>query len=637
MSAIAGIVQFDGAPIEPGLTEKMTAAMARRGPDGVAHWVKGAVGLGQCMLRTTPESLDEIQPLTNEDESLVLAMDGRIDNLEDLRRELLARGAALRDRTDAELLLRAYETWGEDCPDRIIGEYVFFVWDARRRQLFGARDPGGTRHFYYHEGDGWFAFGSEIKGLLALGRIAPELNESRLLDYLVDDFDRDDEIGTFYRGVNRLPAGHAMRVTAQGATIWRHWNPGTLPPRTFASLDECAEAFLDQLRIAVKCRLRSNGPVAAMLSGGLDSSSIVGLIAKEFRDELKEPLHTISLIRDDRENCPDWRAIREVVKDRWLRPTIIASDLPTETNRSFLDRLAEADEPFWLTHGGLHAEIVYGAAADKGCKVVFDGAAGDLLFYGLDRSLDAIFRKRLFGLLPSVFAASRRHGLGTAESARTIARVWLASVAPAAVHEAYRRRQNQRAARAGDLALLRAETALKLRTERYASRYREKERLRDGNDQMRHAANFTSGLLSFAHEVGGEVALSCGVEPRSPLSDRRMIEFAIQMPVEAKLFAPWYKHTLRRCMQGMLPEPVRWRRTLGGNPGWKFYEGVSNEMLGAFANTEDLSRLYERLDKWVDADALKTASCSGSFESRFTLFRIAALSRWLIRRGLANA
>src|SRR5450759_202276 len=107
MSGIAGIIRFDGGLVEHGLIEKMTAAMPYRGPDGINHWVRGSIALGQCMLRTTPESLEETQPLTNEDESLVLVMDGRVDNWEELRRELLGRGAVLRNRSDAELVLRA--------------------------------------------------------------------------------------------------------------------------------------------------------------------------------------------------------------------------------------------------------------------------------------------------------------------------------------------------------------------------------------------------------------------------------------------------------------------------------------------------------------------------------------------------
>ncbi len=105
MSGIAGIIHFDGKPVEPGLIEKMTSAMAHRGPDGINHWVKGSVALGQCMLRTTPESLEEHQPLTNEDESLVLVMDGRVDNWEELRQGVAGARRVLRNRADAELVL----------------------------------------------------------------------------------------------------------------------------------------------------------------------------------------------------------------------------------------------------------------------------------------------------------------------------------------------------------------------------------------------------------------------------------------------------------------------------------------------------------------------------------------------------
>ena len=221
MSGIAGIIQFDGRRVQRAEIEKMTGAMVDRGPDGINHWVSDSVGLGHCMLLTTPESREENQPLANEDESLVLVMDGRVDNWLDLRRELIEHGAILRTRSDAELVLRAYEVWGEACVDRVIGECVFFVWDSRLQILFGGRDAAGTRHFYYHEGKGWFGFASEIKGLLTLGRIEQRLNKSRLVDYLLEEFERDDEIGTFYQSIVRLPAGHAMRVGAGGVKTWQ--------------------------------------------------------------------------------------------------------------------------------------------------------------------------------------------------------------------------------------------------------------------------------------------------------------------------------------------------------------------------------------------------------------------------------
>jgi len=150
MSGIAGVIRFDGGPVEPGLVEKMTTAIAHRGPDGIRHWIRGSVALGQCMLRTTPESLEEDQPLTNEDESLVLVMDGRVDNWEELRKELSGRDTSLRDRSDAELVLRAYEAWGQECLAHIDGDFALVIWDARRQIAFCARDRMGNKPFHYH-------------------------------------------------------------------------------------------------------------------------------------------------------------------------------------------------------------------------------------------------------------------------------------------------------------------------------------------------------------------------------------------------------------------------------------------------------------------------------------------------------
>ena len=635
MSGIAGIIRFDGAPVEPGLVEKMTAAMPYRGPDGINHWVKGPVALGQCMLRTTPESLEETQPLTNEDESLVLVMDGRVDNWEELRRELLGRGALLRTRSDAELVLRAYEVWGEACPDRIIGEYAFFLWDARQQRLFGARDAPGTRHFYYHRGNGWFGFASEIKGLLALGLIEPRLNEERLLDYLVEEFDRDDQVGTFYQDIHRMPAGHAMTVTARGVNSWRYWNPGNLPALHFASLDDCAEAFLEQLRVAVRCRLRSIGPVGAMLSGGLDSSSIVGLVSKEFRSAFAQPLKTFSLVRDDRENCPDWNSIQAMLKDDWLDPSVIDSARASEVSQSYLERPRTTDEPFAFTHGFTY-DLVYQAAGKAGCRVVLDGMAGDLLFYGFTRSMSALLGRKAYTRLPGMLAAYRRHGIDgrITDFARPLA----ASVAPEGVRAVYRRIRDRREVRRGDLKQLHRETA-----RRYLSLKRSQRNAaaghRSDNDQVAHARMFTSGLLSFGHEVYGQLALSKGVEPRSPFSDRRMIEFAIQMPVEAKLAMPWYKQLLRKGMAGILPEDVRWRTDIGGHPGWRFYERLIDGSAQTDAPIWNSDRLPGHLSPWIDAANLKQGpgifAPGNEYDEKFKLFRLAVLAQWLSTRQLA--
>jgi len=643
MSGIAGIIRFDGAPVEVGLVEKMTSATHYRGPDGIHHWVKGSVAMGQCMLHTTPESLDEKQPLTNEDESLVLVMDGRVDNWEELRKELLGRGVVLRNRSDAELVMRSYETWGEDCLRKIIGEYVFFIWDNRQRRLLGVRDAVGTRHFYYYAGKGWFAFSSEIKGLLELEHIDKRLNESRLLDYLVVQYDRDDEIGTFYKGIYRLPAGHAMSVSQEGIKTWRYWNPENLPTNHFSSLDECAEAFLEQLRVAVSCRLRSIGPVGAMLSGGLDSSSIVGLICKEFRDSLHQPLKTFSLIREDRENCPDWKSIQEMLKSDWIEPIIITSANAEHGCQSYIDNIQNLNEPFSLSEGFTDS-LVYESARKNDCRVVLDGMAGDMLFYDAGRSIDVIISQKMFSKIPDLLGAYRRHDIenGLQQVLWNILRM----VSPKKLRTIYQK-LHMKYKMAGITAemvpgdnfnFLHQEIAKQLLKSKN-SLYREKKlQLNSSNDQSIHAQFFTSGMLSFAHEVNGQIALSKGVEPRSPFSDRRMIEFAIQMPVEAKLFSPWYKHVLRQSMEGILPEAVCWRREIGGHPGWKFHQQFIHKMAQIAPDIWNREHIISTLDGWIDRSKFvrlwNEYDTSGDYCAGFNLFTLAILSQWMITRKL---
>ncbi|RWQ39572.1 MAG: asparagine synthase (glutamine-hydrolyzing) [Mesorhizobium sp.] len=272
MSGIAGIIHFDGKPVEPGLVEKMTTAMAHRGPDGIHHWVKGSIGLGQCMLRTTPESLEETQPLTNEDASLVLVMDGRVDNWEELRGELLVRGAVLRDRSDAELVLRAYQIWGRECLPHIDGDFALAIWDARRQEAFCARDRMGNKPFYYHWDGKTLAFASELQAILALPWMKQEPNEGMLAEMLAAEWYSRDE--TLWNGILRLIAAHQMVAGNQGPRLEQYWEPNLWAMLPFRKDEEYIEHYRELLFECVRRSSRSHRPVAIEVSGGLDSSAV---------------------------------------------------------------------------------------------------------------------------------------------------------------------------------------------------------------------------------------------------------------------------------------------------------------------------------------------------------------------------
>ncbi|WP_156862263.1 asparagine synthase (glutamine-hydrolyzing) [Casimicrobium huifangae] len=287
MSGIAGIIHFDGRPVEPGQVEAMTAAMPYRGPDGTNHWRRGNVALGQCMLRTTPESLEETQPLSNEDESLVLVMDGRVDNWEELRQTLLSNGVTLRTRADAELVLRAYEVWASDCVQHIDGDFAFVIWDARRQRAFCARDPAGNKPFNYHWNGQSFVFSSELRAILPLPWVPERLNLDVAAEYLATEWHSLDE--TLWQSVMRLKPSHSLEVGGgQSLHQRRYWHPDlqhTLPCRND---DEYIEHYRALFFDVVRRMSRSTHPVACEVSGGLDSSAIFA-VAETLRQRAQLP------------------------------------------------------------------------------------------------------------------------------------------------------------------------------------------------------------------------------------------------------------------------------------------------------------------------------------------------------------
>ncbi len=270
MSGIAGIVDFSGSPIPESLIGGMLDRMAHRGRDGTGHWVSGAVALGHCMTHSTPESLTETQPMVSQDARRVLVMDGRLDNWEELRHELGMPGA-----NDAALVLAAFETWGEDYPSRLEGDYAIAIWDSEHQRLHTARDLFGRRPFYYSFDGTRFAFASEIGPLFTLHWIRQTLNEGMLAEWLGTDL--QSFVDTFWSGIYRLKPRHQARVDRGGMVSRSSWEPdihGTVPCRTD---EEFIDYYRSMMRDIVRRQSRSHRPLAFEVSGGLDSSAVYAL------------------------------------------------------------------------------------------------------------------------------------------------------------------------------------------------------------------------------------------------------------------------------------------------------------------------------------------------------------------------
>ena len=626
MSAIAGVFRLDGAPAGTGLIERMTTAMARRAPHGRAHWHEGPTALGHGALRSLPASVGEVQPCIDAEAGLALVLDGVIDNHEELRAALLARGVRLRGDGGAELALRACEAWGDDAPAKLVGEFVFALWDSRRRRLLVVRDAVGTRLVHYHATGRRFAFASEIRGLLACADFERRLHRPRLLDYLSDEFDREDERATFYEGVYRLPAGHALRVDGSGVRTWRYWQPRDLAPLRFGSLREGAEAYLDLLRVALRCRLDSTGRVAALLSGGHDSSSLVALAGKEFRTALPDRLVTISLAAPGSGRDPEALGRREILADAWFDAVELREPEALQRAPSLDTLVQDADEPFSLSQG-FGQTLTSLAARRAGCRVLMDGMASDLYYYAAPRSLATLLREGPAWRIPSiVMGAIRYEGASALPGLAWSTLQWMT---PEVMREGYRRARASHAPLSGGLRAIRAAVAREYLEQRREERRRRTEEATGGSSsqQALHAADFASGMLNFAHEVNGSIDLAHGIEPRSPYSDRRLVEFAIAMPLELKLSGPVWKGLLREAMKGILPEPLRTRRATDGYPGIHFFESWFERHVADHPALVSPRRGIEALGDLADPEGVSTI-CSPAGVDRAHL---GTLVLWLER------
>ena len=374
MSGIAGIIRFDGGPVEPGLIGKITGAMPHRGPDGINHWVRGSVALGHCMLRTTPESLEETQPLVNEDASLVLVMDGRVDNWEELRTELLAKGARLRTRADAELVLRAYESWGSECLNRIDGDFALVIWDARKREAFCARDRVGHKPFTYHWDGKRLVFASEQAALLGSGIVPRIPNLGMLSEFLGCEFHSHDE--TLWTGVMRLRAAHRMSVTSRAVEIARYWEIDVDRTITYKRDEDYFQHYRELFAECVKRASRSHLPVAYEVSGGQDSSAVFAMADHLLRKgQLPAPAidgYTQVFAEDDPANEV---AYARAVGAHVGRPI---HEVPgVVPPLSWFEASAQQDQDFPGYPNGSMTLALRQRMAARGCRAVLNGEGGD--------------------------------------------------------------------------------------------------------------------------------------------------------------------------------------------------------------------------------------------------------------------
>lgn len=556
MSGISGIIRFDGAPVKPGLIRRMTSSMSHRGPDGIHHWSRGSVALGQCMLCTTPESLNETQPLVNEKESLALVMDGRVDNREMLRRELLTRGRILRNHSDAELVLRAYELWSHDCLTHIDGDFAVVIWDVQRQEAFCARDRMGNKPFNYFWDGRTFVFASELHAILLLPWVPRNLNKGVLAEHLAEEWYSRDE--TFWKGVLRLVAAHQMKVDAAGPRIEQFWTPDLSATLPYSKDEEYIEHYRELFSDTVKRLSRSHLPLAIEVSGGLDSSAIF-VVAENLRQNQKLQSSTINGYTLDFHDDPDANELeysRAVgLKSGKRVKEIQPSTMPLTWYRDWATRYKD----FPGYPNGVMSLGLMRKARQDGSRVLLNGTGGDEWLGGSRIYYAEELAARRWRQLISCFKFDLNDA-GLRKSLWWILRFGFAPLLPEPLKKFLRdtisNRVDEFDRRTWLMPTLRK--ALEEQREKHHFSSTEQMRLVGRTGQLSHLSDAYSIL---AHEGQERLSATAGLELRRPYWNPSMVQFSFLMPQRLLFRHGINKFAHRQAMRGLLPELVLKRQT----------------------------------------------------------------------------
>ena len=418
VSGFCLIFNRDGAPVDGDIVQSMMSRLEHRGPDGRRTVMLGHIGLGHQHFWTTPEDVGERQPLSGTDGRAHVLFDGRLDNRSELFSELHIPGAEGRQLSDAALVLRAYERWGGSCAEHLLGPFAFVIYDAMGESVLCARDPLGDRTLFYYVNDTMCVVASEEYAVLAHPQLSSDLDGSTIALYLA--LLEPSDGATFFEDVRELLPAHAMAITQHTSTRIRYWQPDPGARVRCDSDAEYAELFLDVLGKAVRCRMRSTTPPVVLMSGGLDSTSVAAIAARELaRATPASRLRTLSWVFDELPGADERRWIEAMVEHLDLDARLIPAQehwplrdvesSPRNPNRP-------EQNPYYLLDG-----LAYRAAREVRSRVVLTGLGADDLYGDAQLWLAELLAEGQIGTaLERMAIRIRRYGVVRALTGRAV-------------------------------------------------------------------------------------------------------------------------------------------------------------------------------------------------------------------------
>ena len=630
MCGFAGIFHLTTPkPVDPARVERMCDAIAHRGPDGHGVWTAPGVALGHRRLSII-DLAGSPQPMASTDGRAMLAFNGEIYNFRELREELAATGARFHTDGDSEVILAAWQRWGPACLPKLQGMFAFAIYDLADRTLFLARDRLGVKPLFYAPlSDGGLIFGSELKALTAHPLLRREIDPLAVEDYLAWGYVPDHR--SILKGVRKLPAGHSLLLRHDGALPKpSRWWDVSFAARRQGSVADLEAELLHLMRHAVTSRMVSDVPLGAFLSGGVDSSSVVALMAEASGDPVKTCSIGFDVAALDETGYADEVARRFATDHRARRVSPDDFEAIDELAHIFDEPFADASAlPTWRVCQ-LARESVTVALSGDGADEAFAGYRRHVFQHGEDRLrtlLPAGLRRPVFGKLGALYPK--------ADWAPRPLRAKATLLALAAdSEEGYARALSVTAPELRDT--LYSPDFLRLRGD-----YRAEQPLLD----LMRGAPARSGLdraqyADLKFWLPGDIltkvdrtSMAVGLEAREPLLDHRLIEFAASLPELMRVRGGQGKWLMKRTMRRYLPDPILYRPKQGFvTPIAQWFRGPLAGAARAIGESAALARTG-----WFDGGALTRiadAHIAGRCDHARLLWQLLMLDKALTRLGI---
>jgi len=563
---IYGIFQLDGAPADSALMPAMGRVIGHRGPDDEGHHVDGPCAIGMRRLSII-DLAGGHQPLSNNDGTLWLVCNGEIYNFRELRRELEALGHRFKTASDSEVILHSYAQYGDEFIHRLNGMFGFALWDARRQRLIVGRDRLGIKPIYLYRDARRLAFASEAKALLALPGVSAEIDPPALHSYL--------NLGyvaaplSIFRGIGKLPPASMLSVEDGRVEERRYWRVSAEMDRGMAE-GEWVERIRARLEEAIRMQMVSDVPIGAFLSGGIDSSTVVGIMAKHS----DQPIRTYAIgfkgtAADDYYNeLPYARRVAELFHTQHqeivVRPDVV----------SLLPRLLwHMDEP--LSDTAFITTYLVSQFARRDVTVILSGVGGDELFGGYRRYLGNHYQA-YFDRLP---AWARRAASAVGErlpSDRHSPLLNLSRLAKGFLESAGLPFEERYRAYVQVFPLQEVQRLLRLDGAAQPDMIEAAFRHAGGGDSLNRmlAVDAETMLPDDLLMLTDRMSMATSLECRVPLLDHELVELAARMPEEVKIRGGRLKHAMKEAVSDLLPRDILERKKRGfGTPMGAWLKG----------------------------------------------------------------